>query len=116
MKGSASRLAVLAISIFVLNALSACGQRAEEAACIDTVGVLADVLQRCGAVQPRSLLEDEVEDSVTMSMGCGRVVEIRDEVELREVCFPALDAADCADVMAGTLDPSCRAQIVVRVR
>lgn len=116
MKGSSSRFALVATSILVLGTASACGQRAEEAACIDTVDVLADVFQRCGAVEPRTLLEEEIEESVTMSMGCGRVVEIRDEVELREVCFPALRTADCADVTAGTLDPSCRAQIVVRVR
>ncbi|UJR86100.1 hypothetical protein [Sandaracinus amylolyticus] len=105
------------IALVVLM-LVGCGQSAEEAACNDTVQVFGDAIVRCGLDEgaSRDDLERQIESTVTMTQGCERVVSIRDEAELREECLPALETVACADLSAGTLPPSCRAQIEVEVR
>ncbi|AKF10500.1 hypothetical protein DB32_007649 [Sandaracinus amylolyticus] len=104
--------------MLVALALSACGQSAEEAACNDTVQVFGDAIVRCGLDDglSRDALERQIESTVTMTQGCGRVVSIRDEAELREECLPALETLACSSLEAGTLPASCRAQIEVEVR
>lgn len=112
------RGALGAITLALACLAPGCGQSAQTAACYETVDVLTAALERCGvAPEPGGgTLEHQVESSVTMGQGCGRVVSIRDERALRDECFPALRVISCADLEAAALPASCRAQIEVRVR
>ena len=117
MRHALQRRALVAILVTLGATLAGCGQSATETACIDTVVALTDALERCSLVTgSRDAAEREVEEAVTMNMGCGRVVSIRDERELRDTCFPALETVACTELSSGSLPASCRAQIEVRAR
>ncbi len=91
------------------------GRTGPQAACDEAVDLLADAIQRCDpSATDRAALEAEIENSSTMNQGCGRVVSLRDENELRNVCFPSIRSVSCTDLAAGRLDAACSRQLEVR--
>jgi hypothetical protein len=43
---------------------------------------------------------------------CSNIVAIRDRDELYDECIPQLESAECPDLEAGELPPSCSAQLI----
>jgi hypothetical protein len=83
------------------------GTSHEEEVCIDTVDELATAYSDCGYDYASTRA-----DILSAMYDCQGVVGIRDEAELYNVCFPALDTWDCADFDNGLIPSSCQSQIL----
>lgn len=81
----------------------------EEVACVDTATAVAEAAVRCGqAYQPN------YDAFVQAAAGgdCGNIIQVRDEMTLRDVCIPSLQTVACGDLAAGRIDDSCRDQLL----
>jgi len=79
-----------------------------EKACQDTADRVAKRAVDCGLgsyADTKSSFESAVG-------GCSNIVSVRDEAELRDVCFPTLDTLSCSDLENGVLDESCKGQLL----
>lgn len=83
-------------------------QTASEKACHDTADRVAKRAVDCN-MGSYADVKASFESAVG---GCDNIVSVRDETELREVCFPALDTISCSDLEAGVLDASCKEQLL----
>jgi hypothetical protein len=98
----------------VLFLLVACGGEEmvpePEQACEDTADVVAEKARDCG------LNSSEVRrgfvSGATGGQSCSVIVRVRDEAELRDVCFPALRALSCDNFANGEIPESCRNQLL----
>jgi hypothetical protein len=79
-----------------------------EKACLATVEAFARAAERCGKDYATSydalLMQDANGD-------CKNVRSIRDESALRMQCLPYVMTAPCADILGGTIDPTCSTQL-----
>jgi hypothetical protein len=77
-------------------------------ACLDTADAFAKAAQRCGAdytAQRNATIRD-------LANGDCESVTIRNEQELRTLCFPSLASISCADLANQRFAPSCAEQII----
>jgi hypothetical protein len=85
------------------GATTAAGQ-----ACLDTADAFAKAAQRCGAdytAQRNATIRD-------LANGDCESVTIRNEAELRGLCFASLARISCADLTNQRFAPSCAEQII----
>jgi hypothetical protein len=96
----------------LLFSLVACGgdPSPAEQACLDVADAIGKAAQRCG--QDYQANFDAFE---TQLGGCDNAAGVRDEATLRSTCLPSLGTVTCADITAGRIDDSCRAQIQVQL-
>ena len=77
-------------------------------ACNDTATAFATAAQRCGgdyASERTAFIRD-------LANGDCESVSIRNEAELRSLCFPSLMVISCADLANQRFAPSCAEQII----
>jgi hypothetical protein len=80
---------------------------AAEQACLDFATVYAGAAMRCGGdadAERKAFIKD-------VAGGDCADVTIRNETELRGMCFPSFTVIDCASLTNARFDPSCAEQI-----
>lgn len=82
-------------------------------ACVDTADAVAKAAVRCSngnqaAYQPN--YDQFVKDAANGD--CNNIVSVRDETALRNTCLPSFATVQCADLQAGNIDATCKAQLV----
>jgi hypothetical protein len=82
-------------------------------ACVDTADAVAKAAVRCSngsqaAYQPN--YDQFIKDAANGD--CNNIVSVRDENALRNTCIPSFATVPCADLQAGNIDGSCKAQLV----
>ena len=93
--------------VIVLALAPACSPSAEEVACLDTCEALSRAFEGCGYDYASTY------DQCVAGAHCDDAARIRDEDELRNECFPALETLDCPSLEAGALPASCQGQILL---
>jgi len=77
-------------------------------ACLDTAAAFATAAKRCGGnydAERAAFIRD-------LARGDCNAVTIRNETELRTMCFPAIAKISCTDLKEQRLAPSCAEQII----
>lgn len=76
--------------------------------CMDMVAELTNAFAACLDDNPA-----DIQDALLDSMrNCENVAGIRNEDDLYEICFPALQSSNCEDLENAILPPSCHNQIL----
>jgi hypothetical protein len=82
---------------------------ANEQACLDMADAVGKAAERCGqdyAANRSAFIQNAVKGD------CANTVSVRDEASLRSTCIPYFGTVSCADLLAGKVDDTCKAQLV----
>ncbi|WP_394843906.1 hypothetical protein LZC95_43490 [Pendulispora brunnea] len=95
----------------LLSSMNGCSSSDDDAsvrrACIDLGDAVVDAYVRCGVSRQQAY------DAYYQQAGanCSRVVEIRDEGQLRQSCLPYLQKITCLE-LSGNYPSSCQGQLM----
>lgn len=78
-------------------------------ACLDAADIFSKAAVRCG--QDYNTNHQAFIDSVAKG-DCKNIVGVRDEGSFRNTCFPSVNVISCADLTAGNIDATCKAQLL----
>jgi hypothetical protein len=102
-------MSFLLLSLAACSSSSSSSASATRQACLDTADAVAKAAVRCGAGGYQANYNAFVKAAANGD--CGNVTAVRDEASLRATCIPSFSTISCADLAAGNLDPTCKAQL-----
>ena len=113
--GRRTQMKTRTLAFVTLAALFGCShsntasRTTQEQACLDTADAVAKAAQRCGGDYQANF--DAFVKNAALG-NCANVIQVRDEAALRQTCIPSFTTIQCPALTAGTLDPTCKSQLV----